>query len=84
MKGLVLKSTGSWYVVRTENGGLLRARLRGKFKTKGLKLSNPVAVGDRVTLEPEGEELPRADGSGGEEQYDNDDPDRPPTHARSG
>ena len=56
MKGLVLKSTGSWYVVRTENGGLLRARLRGKFKTKGLKLSNPVAVGDRVTLEPEGEE----------------------------
>ena len=56
MKGLVLKSTGSWYVVRNENGELLRARLRGKFKTKGLKLSNPVAVGDRVTLEPEGEE----------------------------
>ena len=56
MKGLVLKSTGSWYVVRNENGELLRARLRGKFKTKGLKLSNPVAVGDCVTLEPEGEE----------------------------
>lgn len=56
MKGLVLKSTGSWYVVRKEDGGLLRARLRGKFKNKGLKLSNPVAVGDRVTLEPEGEE----------------------------
>ena len=56
MKGLVLKSTGSWYVVRNENGELLRARLRGKFKTKGLKLSTPVAVGDRVSLEPEGEE----------------------------
>ncbi|KAA9340649.1 ribosome small subunit-dependent GTPase A [Adhaeribacter soli] len=56
MKGLVLKSTGSWYVVRKEDGGLLRARLRGKFKTKGLKLSNPVAVGDHVTLELEGEE----------------------------
>lgn len=56
MKGLVLKSTGSWYVVRNEDGGLLRARLRGKFKTKGLKLSNPVAVGDHVTLELQGEE----------------------------
>ncbi len=56
MKGLVLKSTGSWYVVRKENGQLLRARLRGKFKNKGLKLSNPVAVGDHVTLELEGEE----------------------------
>ena len=56
MKGLVLKSTGSWYVVQAENKQLFRARLRGKFKTKGLKLSNPVAVGDHVILEEEGEE----------------------------
>jgi ribosome biogenesis GTPase len=56
MKGLVLKSTGSWYVVQAENKQLYRARLRGKFKTKGLKLSNPVAVGDHVTMELEGEE----------------------------
>lgn len=56
MKGKVLRSTGSWYEVLTENGELYRARLRGKFKLKGLKVSNPIAVGDEVILAQEGEE----------------------------
>jgi len=54
MTGTVVKSTGSWYVVRdaaTEQ--LHRCRLRGKFKIQGLKVSNPLAVGDSVTFEPE-------------------------------
>lgn len=53
MKGVVVKSTGSWYLVRDEEGKLHRARLRGKFKIKGLKVSNPLAVGDRVEFEVE-------------------------------
>ncbi|MBO3269437.1 ribosome small subunit-dependent GTPase A [Hymenobacter defluvii] len=47
--GIVVKSTGSWYLVRdTATGTLHRCRLRGKFKQKGLKVSNPLAVGDQV------------------------------------
>ncbi|WP_242927672.1 ribosome small subunit-dependent GTPase A [Pontibacter vulgaris] len=53
MKGVVVKSTGSWYLVRDEKGQLHRARLRGKFKLKGLKVSNPLAVGDRVEFDVE-------------------------------
>jgi ribosome biogenesis GTPase len=54
MTGTVVKSTGSWYVVREPaTGQLYRCRLRGKFKIKGLKASNPLAVGDHVTFEPE-------------------------------
>ncbi|MGY6521616.1 MAG: ribosome small subunit-dependent GTPase A [Mongoliitalea sp.] len=52
MKGRVIKSTGSWYVVQTEKGAK-NARLRGKFKQEDLKLSNPIAVGDWVLLENE-------------------------------
>ncbi|UJP66654.1 ribosome small subunit-dependent GTPase A [Mongoliitalea daihaiensis] len=52
MKGRVIKSTGSWYVVQTEKGAK-NARLRGKFKQEDLKLSNPIAVGDWVVLENE-------------------------------
>ncbi|MDQ2793104.1 MAG: GTPase RsgA, partial [Bacteroidota bacterium] len=49
LHGIVVKSTGSWYVVRgLETGQLYRCRLRGKFKIKGLKASNPLAVGDLV------------------------------------
>ena len=52
MKGVVVKSTGSWYVVRELPGGQLhRCRLRGKFKNQGLKVSNPLAVGDVVEFE---------------------------------
>ncbi|GAB4400441.1 MAG: ribosome small subunit-dependent GTPase A [Microscillaceae bacterium] len=49
MLGLVMRSTGSWYDVRRDdNASLLRCRLRGKFKIKGLKVTNPIAVGDWV------------------------------------
>ncbi len=52
MKGRVIKSTGSWYVVQTDEG-VKNARLRGKFKQEDLKLTNPIAVGDIVLLENE-------------------------------
>ncbi|TVP49005.1 MAG: ribosome small subunit-dependent GTPase A [Mongoliibacter sp.] len=52
MQGRVIKSTGSWYVVQTDEG-IKNARLRGKFKQEDLKLTNPIAVGDIVLLENE-------------------------------
>lgn len=48
VKGLVLKSTGSWYDVKSESGEIIRCRLRGKLKLKGIKTTNPIAVGDQV------------------------------------
>jgi ribosome biogenesis GTPase len=53
MKGLVMRSTGSWYEVLDENKHVWKCRLRGKFKIKGLKTSNPIAVGDRVIFDIE-------------------------------
>lgn len=53
MKGQVTKSTGSWYEVKTESGETHNCRLRGKFKMKGMKVNNPIAVGDWVTIEEE-------------------------------
>ena len=52
MKGRVIKSTGSWYLVRTEDT-IVSARLKGKFKQDELKLTNPIAVGDWVALDRE-------------------------------
>lgn len=56
MEGLVVKSTGSWYAVKSEDGKIVKCRIRGKFKIQGMMVTNPVAVGDRVefTLEPDG------------------------------
>ncbi len=51
MKGLVIKSTGSWYEVQVEDGTIYKARLRGKFKLNEAKVTNPIAVGDQVALE---------------------------------
>ena len=48
MKGLVVKSTGSWYDVRTDKGDIVPCRLRGQFRIKGIKNTNPVVVGDHV------------------------------------
>ncbi len=66
-KGLVLKSTGSWYQVRLDEGDVIRCRLRGKLKLNEATTTNPVAVGDKVVLEREksgegliGEIAPRA------------------------
>lgn len=53
MKGLVMRSTGSWYEVLDENKHTWKCRLRGKFKIKGLKTSNPIAVGDKVLFDIE-------------------------------
>lgn len=50
MEARVLKSTGSWYVVETLDNQIFNARLRGKIKQSGLRLTNPIAAGDRVVL----------------------------------
>jgi len=50
MKGLVVKSTGSWYDVRQDDGHIVPCRLRGQFRIKGIKNTNPVVVGDHVTF----------------------------------
>lgn len=50
MKGLVVKNTGSWYTVRTDDGQLLDCKIKGSFRLKGIRSTNPVAVGDRVTV----------------------------------
>ena len=53
MRGLVTKSTGSWYQVLDENGNRYECRIKGKFRTQGIKTTNPVAVGDWVDFEVE-------------------------------
>jgi len=53
MRATVYKSTGSWYLVKTEEGTLYNARIKGVFKIEGITSTNPVAVGDEVKLEPE-------------------------------
>ena len=50
MRGIVVKSTGSWYSVRAESGEMLECRIKGKFRMKGIKTTNPVAVGDVVEV----------------------------------
>ena len=60
MKGQVIKSTGSWYLVKDEENTIHKARLRGKFKKMNIKVTNPLAVGDFVEFEIEkGEENSR-------------------------
>ena len=51
MKGTVYKSTGSWYTVKTEQGVFYECRLKGKFRIRGIKTTNPVSVGDKVFFE---------------------------------
>jgi len=53
LKGRVTKSTGSWYIVKLDDGTALPCRIKGVFRTKGIKSTNPVAVGDWVNVEPE-------------------------------
>nr|WP_028296494.1 ribosome small subunit-dependent GTPase A [Olivibacter sitiensis] len=50
MEAVVVKSTGSWYTVMTTDGHLLESRIKGKFRTKDIKTTNPIAVGDRVEI----------------------------------
>lgn len=56
MKALVYKSTGSWYLLQTEDGTPLQARLVGKLKLLEAKATNPIAVGDWVEVENEGQD----------------------------
>ena len=51
MKGLVIKNTGSWYTVYTEDGRYVESKIKGNFRLKGIRTTNPVAVGDRVEIE---------------------------------
>jgi ribosome biogenesis GTPase / thiamine phosphate phosphatase len=56
MEGKVMRSTGSWYDVLAKDDKIYQCRLRGKFKIQGMQVTNPIAVGDDVILEKEGEE----------------------------
>ena len=51
MTGLVYKSTGSWYTVKSEQGDFMECRIKGKFRMQGIKSTNPIAVGDVVDYE---------------------------------
>lgn len=51
MTGIVYKSTGSWYTVKSETGDFMECRMKGKFRMKGIKSTNPIAVGDVVDYE---------------------------------
>lgn len=57
MQGLVIRNTGSWYTVRTDDGQLFDCKVKGNFRIKGIRSTNPVAVGDLVdiTLQPDGQ-----------------------------
>ena len=55
MNGLILKSTGSWYLVKGGDGKVYRCRVRGKFKLKDSKTTNPVSVGDQVDFKLDSE-----------------------------
>ena len=50
MKGLVIRNTGSWYTVLTDDGQLIDCKIKGNFRLKGIRSTNPVAVGDRVVV----------------------------------
>lgn len=50
MRGLVIKNTGSWYQVKTENGNLVECKIKGNFRLKGIRSTNPIAVGDNVHI----------------------------------
>ena len=51
MNGLVIKNTGSWYQVKTDDGQFIECKIKGNFRLKGIRSTNPIAVGDRVKIE---------------------------------
>ena len=53
MTGIVYKSTGSWYQVKSDVGEFYQCRIKGKFRIKGIKSTNPIAVGDKVVFDIE-------------------------------
>ena len=50
MKGLVIRNTGSWYQVKADDGRLVECKIKGNFRLKGIRSTNPIAVGDRVRI----------------------------------
>lgn len=50
MQGLVIKNTGSWYTVKTSNGNFINCKIKGNFRLKGIRSTNPIAVGDNVDI----------------------------------
>jgi len=56
MQAVVIKSTGTWYLVRTDDGELLESRIKGKFRIQGIKSTNPIVVGDKVNIQKENED----------------------------
>ena len=55
--GLVIKNTGSWYIVKTDDGAEINCKIKGNFRLKGIRTTNPIAVGDNVKI------LPNSDGT---------------------
>ena len=49
-KGLVIKNTGSWYLVKTDDNRQIECKIKGNFRLKGIRSTNPIAVGDRVQI----------------------------------
>lgn len=56
MRATITKSTGSWYEAKDDTGKVWQTRIKGKFRLKGIKSTNPIAVGDIVEIEPENED----------------------------
>ena len=52
MHGLVIRNTGSWYTVCSDDGTIWECKVKGNFRLKGIRSTNPVAIGDKVELEP--------------------------------
>ena len=50
MKGFVIKNTGSWYSVKTDDGKVVECKIKGNFRLKGIRSTNPIAVGDYVEI----------------------------------
>lgn len=50
MHGLVIRNTGSWYQVKTDDGQLIDCKIKGNFRLKGIRSTNPIAVGDKVEI----------------------------------
>ena len=53
MHGLVIRNTGSWYSVRADDGTLWESKVKGNFRLKGIRSTNPVAIGDKVDFTPQ-------------------------------
>ena len=69
MLGTVYKSTGSWYKVKLENGEFVDCKLFGKFRTKNLKSTNPVCVGDNVVIKITDKQTPQIEQINGRHNY---------------